>query len=85
MEIAEADKDAECPDAKGADGFRYGILSLTPNDDERLDIGSKWPERFSFSVLVNVKPDSFREMGVDGIFGKLVEFGEIAVCGGLDA
>jgi len=41
IEIAEADKEAECPAVKRGSGLRYGILSLTPKDDERLEMGSK--------------------------------------------
>jgi hypothetical protein len=75
IERAEVDRLAEWP-AKGILGLRMvGCLS-TPNEELRLDVESKWPDRFSLKVDVKAKPESLRDIGVGGM-GKCEEAGDI--------
>lgn len=65
----------ECP-VKGILGRRrVGTRSKT-NEELRFEAMSKWPDRFSRSVLCNAKPESLREVGVDGREGNALEVGE---------
>ncbi len=71
----------ECP-LKGMLGRRrVGTRSKT-KEELRFDVASKWPDRFSRSVLCSAKPESFRETGVVGKEGKLLDVGEIFGEGG---
>jgi hypothetical protein len=74
--MAEVDRDEECPATKGTVGLRKAVCPSIPKEEERRDMDSKWPERFSLRVLVRAKPESLRHIGVDGIGGKIPEFGE---------
>ena len=53
-----------------------------PNDELLRAFSSKLPaDRFSFSVAASAKPESFRDIGVVGICGKLTDIGDTELGG----
>ncbi len=67
---------------KGMLGLRnVGTRSKT-KEELRLDMESKCPDRFSRRFVCNAKPESFREIGVVGRGGKVLDVGEIRGEGG---
>ena len=60
---------------------RVGTRSKT-NEELRLDIESKCPDRFSRSVDCSANPESLRETGVVGNGGNVLDVGESLGDGG---
>jgi hypothetical protein len=75
IERAEVDRLAEWP-TKGMLGLRIVGCRSIPKEELRLDAESKCPDRFSLKVDVKAKPESLRDIGVNGI-GKCEEAGDI--------
>ena len=69
------DKLEECP-LIGMLGRRSVGRRSNPKEELRLEVASKWPDRFSRNVAWSPKPESLREAGVVGMGGKEPEVGE---------